>query len=84
VALFYPELQDYYYICFLAGLEIDLQDFKKNRQKKSGFRNVHFFLIPMFLGIVAVVTCSNDLISSIYLRVVCLPDPLIAYPLSQN
>ena len=40
------------YIMFLAGLEIDLIDFKKN-SKKSFIFGMYTFLIPMTLGIVA-------------------------------
>ena len=39
-----------YYIMFLAGLEMDMEDFKKNRMKSVVF-GLLTFLIPMALGI---------------------------------
>ena len=39
-----------YYIMFLAGLEMDMDDFKKNRTKGLVF-GMFTFLIPMGLGI---------------------------------
>ena len=39
-----------YYIMFLAGLEMDMEDFKKNRTKSFVFGWLTF-LIPMVLGI---------------------------------
>ena len=39
-----------YYIMFLAGLEMDMEDFKKNRTKSFVFGWLTF-LIPMALGI---------------------------------
>ena len=39
-----------YYIMFLAGLEMDMEDFKKNRTKSVVFGWLTF-LIPMALGI---------------------------------
>ncbi len=38
------------YIMFLAGLEMDLSDFKKNK-KKGIFFGIATFLIPMILGV---------------------------------
>ena len=43
-----------YYIMFLAGLEMDMEDFKKNRTKSIVFGWLTF-LIPMGLGIPGVV-----------------------------
>ena len=40
------------YIMFLAGLDIDLTDFKKNRNKSIVF-GLFTFLIPMILGFFA-------------------------------
>src|SRR5690606_24172445 len=40
------------YIMFLAGLEIDLADFKKNSRKSLVF-GFYTFIIPMTMGIVA-------------------------------
>lgn len=40
------------YIMFLAGLEIDLAEFKKNKWKSLGF-GLYTFLFPFVLGIIA-------------------------------
>jgi Kef-type K+ transport system membrane component KefB len=50
------------YIMFLAGLEMDLTDFKKNR-KKGIFFGIITFLIPMILGIVTGYFLLNYILS---------------------
>jgi len=40
------------YIMFLAGLEIDMGDFKKNKWKSLGF-SVYTFAVPFVLGMIA-------------------------------
>src|SRR5919107_1899353 len=40
------------YIMFTAGLEIDLEEFRKNRVKSFVF-GIYTFLIPMLLGTIA-------------------------------
>jgi Kef-type K+ transport system membrane component KefB/nucleotide-binding universal stress UspA family protein len=69
------------YIMFLAGLEIDLQDFKKNRNKSLVF-GMYTFLIPMILGIIAgLFLLKLSLISSVLLASMFASHTLIAYPL---
>ncbi|SFU04770.1 Kef-type K+ transport system, membrane component KefB [Algoriphagus locisalis] len=69
------------YIMFLAGLEIDLQDFKKNRNKSLVF-GMYTFLIPMILGIIAgLILLKLSLISSVLLASMFASHTLIAYPL---
>jgi len=68
------------YIMFLAGLEIDLNDFKKNSRKSLVF-GMYTFLIPMTLGIVAGVSLLGfSLITSILLASMFASHTLIAYP----
>jgi Kef-type K+ transport system membrane component KefB len=69
------------YIMFLAGLEIDLQDFKKNSKKSLVF-GMFTFLIPMFLGILAgLYLLEMSMISSVLLASMFASHTLIAYPL---
>lgn len=69
------------YIMFLAGLEIDLQDFKKNSKKSLVF-GMFTFLIPMFLGILAgLYLLEMTILSSILLASMFASHTLIAYPL---
>src|SRR5690606_37621132 len=69
------------YIMFLAGLEIDLSDFKKNSSKSFVF-GMYTFLVPMGLGILAgrwVLELSWA--STILLASMFASHALIAYPL---
>jgi Kef-type K+ transport system membrane component KefB len=69
------------YIMFLAGLEIDLADFKKNSSKSFVF-GMYTFLVPMGLGILAgrwVLELSWA--STILLASMFASHTLIAYPL---
>ena len=69
------------YIMFLAGLEIDLQDFKKNSKKSLVF-GMFTFLIPMFLGILAgLYLLEMTVLSSILMASMFASHTLIAYPL---
>jgi len=69
------------YIMFLAGLEIDLEDFKKNSKKSLVF-GMFTFLIPMFLGILAgLYLLEMTMLSSILLASMFASHTLIAYPL---
>lgn len=70
-----------YYIMFLAGLEMDLEDFKKNRTKGLVF-GLLTFSIPMILGIwSSVAILDYSLISSILLASMYASHTLIAYPI---
>jgi Kef-type K+ transport system membrane component KefB len=68
------------YIMFLAGLEIDMNDFKKNRNKSMVFGALTF-LVPMILAsIVAFYVLHFSLISSILLASMLASHTLLAYP----
>lgn len=69
------------YIMFLAGLEIDMADFKKNSNKSIIF-GLYTFLIPMTLGsLTAYYIFEFTLISSILFASMIASHTLIAYPL---
>lgn len=70
-----------YYIMFLAGLEMDMEDFKKNRVKALVFGLITF-IVPMALG----VWSSMDLLgygftTSVLLASMYASHTLIAYPI---
>lgn len=69
------------YIMFLAGLEIDMSDFKKNSGRSLIF-GMYTFLIPMGLGIAAGLYLLNFSIeTSILLASMFASHTLIAYPI---
>ncbi len=69
------------YIMFLAGLEIDLADFRKNSRKSVVFGAFTFF-IPMAIGTVSsVYVLGFTLITSILLASMYASHTLIAYPI---
>lgn len=69
------------YIMFLAGLEIDLVDFKKNSHKSIVF-GLYTFIIPMVLGIIAgIYILKFSWPTSILLASMFASHTLIAYPL---
>lgn len=69
------------YIMFLAGLEIDMGDFKRNSGKSLVF-GMYTFLIPMGLGIVAGYYVLNfSMETSILLASMFASHTLIAYPI---
>lgn len=69
------------YIMFLAGLEIDHDDFKKNSRKSLVF-GMYTFVIPMTLGIITgVYILQFSLISSVLLASMFASHTLIAYPI---
>jgi Kef-type K+ transport system membrane component KefB/nucleotide-binding universal stress UspA family protein len=69
------------YIMFLAGLEIDLADFKKNSRKSLVF-GIFTFLIPMGLGTaVGIYVLEFGLLTSVLLASMFASHTLIAYPL---
>jgi Kef-type K+ transport system membrane component KefB len=69
------------YIMFLAGLEIDLADFKKNSRKSVVF-GLYTFLTPMILGTLAgIYILKLPLPSTILLASMFASHTLIAYPL---
>lgn len=72
------------YIMFLAGLEIDLKDFKKNRNKSLVF-GAFTFLIPMILGtLVSLYLFHFNLASSVLLASMFASHTLLAYPIASR
>lgn len=70
-----------YYIMFLAGLEMDMDDFKKNKTKGLVF-GLFTFLIPMALGIWSSMSLLDyGLVTSILLASMYASHTLIAYPI---
>lgn len=69
------------YIMFLAGLEIDLNDFKKNSQKSLVF-GIYTFVIPMIIGTISgYFILELPFLTSILLASMFASHTLIAYPL---
>jgi len=69
------------YIMFLAGLEIDLADFKKNSRKSLVF-GLYTFIIPMTLGtITGLYILQFSIATSLLLASMFASHTLIAYPL---
>lgn len=69
------------YIMFLAGLEIDMADFKKNKYKSMLFGSYTFF-VPMILGTaMSYYLLEFPLNSSLLLASMFASHTLIAYPL---
>lgn len=70
-----------YYIMFLAGLEMDMEDFKKNRVKGVVF-GLYTFLIPMILGIWSSISILGyNTTTSVLLASMYASHTLIAYPI---
>ena len=69
------------YIMFLAGLEIDLADFKKNSRKSLVF-GLYTFIIPMTLGtLTGLYVLEFSMPTSVLLASMFASHTLIAYPL---
>ncbi|MEA4981350.1 MAG: cation:proton antiporter [Paludibacter sp.] len=69
------------YIMFLAGLEMDLAEFKKNSSKSFLF-GMYTFLIPMIMGIAAGIYLLNfSVLTSVLLASMFASHTLIAYPI---
>ncbi|MDY3069548.1 MAG: cation:proton antiporter [Parabacteroides sp.] len=69
------------YIMFLAGLEIDMGDFKKNSGKSLVF-GLYTFIIPMILGTLAgIYILQFSLLTSILLASMFASHTLITYPI---
>ena len=69
------------YIMFLAGLEIDLGDFKKNKWKSLTF-GMYTILVPMALGtLVGLYVLNFSMLTSILLASMFASHTLIAYPI---
>ena len=69
------------YIMFLAGLEIDMADFKRNSTKSLAF-GMYTFLIPMILGTaVGIWVLRFNVLTSVLLASMFASHTLIAYPI---
>ena len=69
------------YIMFLAGLEIDMADFKRNSTKSLVF-GMYTFLIPMILGtVVGILVLRFNVLTSVLLASMFASHTLIAYPI---
>ena len=69
------------YIMFLAGLEIDMADFKRNSMKSLAF-GMYTFLIPMILGtVVGIWVLQFNVLTSVLLASMIASHTLIAYPI---
>ncbi len=69
------------YIMFLAGLEIDMADFKRNSTKSPAF-GMYTFLIPMILGtVVGIWVLRFNILTSVLLASMFASHTLIAYPI---
>lgn len=72
------------YIMFLAGLEIDLSEFKKNRNKILVF-GLTTFLLPLVVGSLAsYYVLGYGLLSSVLLASMFSTHTLIAYPIASR
>lgn len=69
------------YILFLAGLEMDMADFKRNSLRSLTF-GLYTFLVPMAFGVVAgYYLLGYSLLSSLLLAALFASQTLIAYPI---
>ncbi len=69
------------YIMFLAGLEIDLADFRKNSRKSFVF-GMYTFIIPMILGTtISIYFLGYSVPTSVLLASMFASHTLIAYPI---
>ncbi|WHF50888.1 cation:proton antiporter [Chryseobacterium gotjawalense] len=69
------------YIMFLAGLEIDLAEFKKNKYKSMGF-GAYTFIIPFIIGIAAAhFIMEYNWLTSFLFASIFSSHTLISYPL---
>lgn len=70
-----------YYIMFLAGLEMDMEDFKKNRTKGIVF-GLFTFVIPMVLGVWSSMSfLGYGFTTAVLLASMYASHTLIAYPI---
>ena len=69
------------YIMFLAGLEIDMGDFKKNKWKSLTF-GIYTFTVPFILGFIgAYYLLHFNILTSVLFASLFSSHTLIAYPL---
>jgi Kef-type K+ transport system membrane component KefB/nucleotide-binding universal stress UspA family protein len=68
------------YLMFVAGLEIDLQEFKKNRDRSLGFGTLTF-LLPLLAGMTLGRLFGYDWVASVLIGSLLASHTLLAYPI---
>ncbi|MEX1177076.1 MAG: cation:proton antiporter [Nitriliruptor sp.] len=71
------------YLMFVAGLELDLDDFIANRRDSIGFGTLTF-VVPMILGTLSSLALGYDLLPSILLASCWASHTLVTYPAFQR
>jgi Kef-type K+ transport system membrane component KefB len=71
------------YLMFVAGLELDLDDFKEHRRDSVGF-GVATFLVPMVLGTVVALALDYGVLASLLLASCWASHTLVTYPVFQR
>jgi Kef-type K+ transport system membrane component KefB len=71
------------YLMFVAGLELDLDDFVEHRRDSVGF-GVATFLIPMTLGTLTALALGYELLASLLLASCWASHTLVTYPVFQR
>ncbi len=71
------------YLMFVAGLELDLDDFLEHRRDSAGF-GAATFLIPMGLGTVTSLALGYDLLAALLLASCWASHTLVSYPIFQR
>jgi Kef-type K+ transport system membrane component KefB len=71
------------YLMFVAGLELDLDDFVEHRRASIGF-GVATFVVPMVLGTVVASALGFDLLASLLLASCWASHTLVTYPIFQR
>ncbi len=69
------------YIMFLSGIEIDINDFRRNRNKSLVF-GLYTFLVPMVLGVLSgIYILDFSFVSSVLLASMYASHTLMTYPI---
>jgi Kef-type K+ transport system membrane component KefB len=71
------------YLMFVAGLELDLDDFVANRRDSAGFGALTF-AIPMVLGVLSALALGYDVLPSVLLASCWASHTLVTYPTFQR
>jgi Kef-type K+ transport system membrane component KefB len=71
------------YLMFVAGLELDLDDFIEHRRDSIGF-GVLTFVVPMTLGTVTALALGYELLASLLLASCWASHTLVTYPVFQR
>ena len=71
------------YLMFVAGLELDLDDFASHRKGSAGF-GIATFVVPMVLGTVSALALGYGTLASVLLASCWASHTLVAYPVFQR